>query len=144
MKLALSLLVGVLGLSSIASASSGLFCNPQNQVVEWVCQEYPQGRNWVAQPDGCYHRNTQRSCDGYNRPDRPGWVDLRNSMFQVSRQYGTYYADQYSNYCAFRSDRQADRFRRRYFPGRSIVVVREIPRDLRYVGICQVNNKAGN
>ncbi len=67
--------LAVLSFASLASANSGTFCNGQN-IVEFVCNQTPVGPGWVPQADGCFHRDTGRSCDNVGRPDpgpgRPG------------------------------------------------------------------------
>lgn len=71
MKTALIALTMILGLGSAASAARGVFCNERNQIVQWVCQEYPNGPGWVPQPNGCFQRLTNQSCNGGYNP-HPG------------------------------------------------------------------------
>lgn len=62
---------------------------------------------------------------------------FHNIMFQVAGYNGTFYADSYDNYCAFRNNRDADRFRRTQYRNGRIVSLYTMPY-LRYTGTCLV------
>ena len=72
MKGLLSILVLFLGFSTAASANSGMFCNVQEHVIQFVCNEYPPyGGDWVNQGNGCYHRDTHQYCNNPYGHDYP-------------------------------------------------------------------------
>lgn len=126
----------VLGTSTVASASNGVFCNPQNQIVEWICQEVPRGDGWVPQADGCFHRNTYRSCSGGGGGGGHEY-ELADVIFKVTNRSATFYADQNGGYCQFRSEQDVRRFRQSEGL-RGTEYVNRIPQTLRYTGSCQV------
>lgn len=61
----------VLASSYSFAANSGTFCNERNRVVEFVCGMTPGGAGWVAQPNGCFHRETGQYCREDIRPPAP-------------------------------------------------------------------------
>lgn len=141
MKSLIVTLTVLLGTGSIASASSGVFCNPNNTIVQWVCNEYPQGQGWVKVDANCYHRETGASCS-MNPPgggQNPGNGQVRrNTIFVIYSKGATYYSDRSGGYCAFASQEDVDTFRRNTYGYSEPVAVSRVPSHLRYRGTCSV------